>query len=723
MMLKSLAEKGGKVLDIIKHLKEEKNINFTDEQKKAVNHVYGPNLTLAVPGAGKTTCLMARTANLIFNHGIDPKSILTVTFSKASALDMQHRFAEIFGDVGENIRSVKFSTIHSFAYRIVNHVYQDKILIEDMRSPITKSRLIKNIYKELTGEYMEEDKLEEISNSISYAKNKMVDINSLNKEELLELCSFKEFKDIYLKYEKMKEKDNYIDYDDMLTLCYEKMANDKRYLNLLRNHFQFIQIDESQDTSTVQFAIVELLARPMNNILFLGDINQGIMSFRASDIRYLLNFKKKFPSGSIYTMSRNFRSTKDIVDVANKFVKKNIERYDFEMFTEKGSDRPINIVYVDTEKKELDYIIGKLKKATNLGENAVLFRNNISCIPLVDKLSKEKIPFYMKDHGKRFFSHWLISDIKAFINLAIDNNDFNSLYRIYYKSNLYISKQLIMDSRNYTTDKGCLDALEKMESLRDDQLDRVRKFTMNMRCLSKAKGREIAKIIRKDLRYEDFIINNSEAMGYSQDSLLNLISIFSLITADSSSLLDVLKRLDYLEKLIKASSKNKNQNVVTLTTIHGSKGLEWENVYIMNMIDSIFPSSQATKLESKGDNSLMEEERRICYVGITRGKRYVDLVIPRSIAGKEVYPSKFIWEIEKIIRIDKGDKSYEDSIRRKKGNRFNLGDIVKHSKFGKGKIVDINQKDDYLVINFYDSGIKKLVLSLAVAGLLSKVCK
>lgn len=709
-------------MDVVKYLKEEKNINFTDEQEKVVRYVHGPNLTLAVPGAGKTTCLVARTANLVLNHGIDPKSILTITFSKASSLDMKHRFVSLFGDVVENVNDVSFSTIHSFAFKIVRQTHPNKTLIDISGSPATKNGLIKGIYNKLTGEYIEEDKLEEISTSISYVKNKMINLYLLNNEELSEICSFKEFRDIYFRYEKIKDREDYIDFDDMLTLCFEKLINDARYLNLLRNHFKFIQVDEAQDTSTIQFAIVELLAKPTNNIFFLGDINQGIMSFRASDIKYLLDFKEKYPEGSVYTMSRNFRSTKDVVEIANKFIKTNKERYDFDMYTDRDYDRPMNIVYTETDEKELDYIVDKLRHSTNLGESAVLFRNNISCIPLIDKLSKANIPFYVRDHDNRFFTHWVISDIKAFIQLARDDNDFESLSRIYYKSNLYVNKQAIMEAQSYTTDKGCLYALTKVESLRGDQLVRVYEFMMNMRRLRKAKGKDIAKIIKKDLRYEDYILKNSEDMGYSSENLINLISIFSLISSDCNELSDVISKLDYLEELIKASSKNKNGNVVTLSTMHGSKGLEWENVYIMSMTDGIFPSIQATKLQSKGNDSLMEEERRLCYVAITRGKRYVDLVVPKRRGNKEVYPSKFIGELNSLLSGKTVKSESYDTVNKPVSNViFELGDVVKHRKFGQGEVIDVEEAKDMLTVRFNLKGVKKLVYSLSSGGLLERV--
>lgn len=719
-------------MDVVKYLKDKKNINFTDEQIKVVRYVDGPNLTLAVPGAGKTTCLVARTANLVLNHGIDPKSILTITFSKASSLDMKHRFLSLFGDVSDNAGDVSFSTIHAFAYRIVRQVHKGKTLIDSNETPVTKAKLVKNIYNQMTGEYMEEDKLEEISTAISYVKNKMLELDELSKEELSEICSFKEFKDVYNRYERIKKDKNYIDFDDMLTLCHEKLKSDSHYLNLLRNRFRYIQVDEAQDTSTVQFAIVELLARPRNNIFFLGDINQGIMSFRASDIRYLLDFKKKYPEGSVYTMSRNFRSTKDVVDVANRFIKKNTERYDFDMYTEKENDRPINIVYARSEEDELEHIVDRLKGVNNLSDSAVLFRNNISCIPLIDRLSKEDIPFYVRDHDNRFFTHWVVSDIKAFIKLAMNENDFESLSRIYYKSNLYINKAALLESKKHKTDKGSLYALTRVKFLRDDQRNRVYEFVMNMKRLRRAKGRDILRIIRKDLRYEEYILKNSEDMGYSSENLLNLISIFSLIVDDCTDLSAVLKKLSYLEELIKSSSRNKGANVVTLSTMHGSKGLEWENVYVMSLNDGIFPSVQASKLDSKGDSSMMEEERRLCYVAITRGKRYVDLLVPRLRAGKEVYPSRFVWEIEKSLEpeedtmesdenIWKEEENFDSFIDKKKMNPFELRQKVKHKKFGEGIIIDINKDEDYLVINFASFGLKKIVLSLAATGLLERI--
>lgn len=706
-------------MDVVKYLKEEKNINFTDEQKEVVCHVHGPNLTLAVPGAGKTTCLVARTANLVFTHNIPAKSILTITFSKPSSLDMKNRFMTLFGKFANDINAdVMFSTIHSFAYRIVRDIHKNKILIDSNDSPATKNELLKDIYKSITGEFVEEEKLKDISNAISYVKNKMIDTETTSEEWLSDICTFEEFNDVFLMYEEYKKSKNYIDFDDMLTLCYEELVSNANLLNRLRNTFRYIQVDEAQDTSTIQFAIVQLLAKPNNNIFFLGDIDQGIMSFRASDIQYLLDFKKIYPKGSVFTMRRNFRSTKDIVDVANIFIKSNDGRYDYDMYTERSKERPIKIAYVSTEDKELEYIVEGLSRIKNLSESAVLFRHNITCIPLIDRMSRAGIPFYVKDHDNKFFSHWVISDINAFINLALDERDYKSLLKIYYKSNLYINNEAVMESKKHITNKGCLDALTKVPNLRKDQLNRINEFIINIKRLRKSKGKDIIKIIRRDLRYEDYIKKSSEGRGYSLENTLNLISIFELITEDCNKLLDVKKKLDYLENIIKKSSNNKGGNVVTLSTIHGSKGLEWENVYIMSMNEGLFPSVQATKLESRRDNSLMEEERRLCYVAITRAKSYVDLIVPKSRLGKEVYPSKFIWEIEKAMGAhEDNEDNYEEEIRKSKSKSFEKGCSVKHLKHGYGWIVEIDQDNDLMVISYALVGLKKASYSSTIEEL------
>lgn len=536
----------------------------------------------------------------------------------------------------------------------------------------------------------------------------MLDINKIKEQELSVICSDKHFIDIYQVYENEKNKNGYIDFDDMLSICYDTLKTNDKVLGYFRNKYEYIQLDEAQDTSTVQFAIVEMIARPKNNIFFLGDTNQSILSFRASDIQYLLNFKKKYPEGIIYYMQKNFRSTKDIVEVANEFIKYNSERYDFDMSTDKGNQRPVTIVKVRNTYDEIGYIVGILNTTLDLSQNAILFRNNLSCVALADRLVKENIPFFVKDNDNRFFSHWVIQDLLAFIDLSLDVTDYDSLGKIYYKTELYITKELFNASKILNDGKGCLPALKKVKGLSDQQKSNIDKVIYMLKLLRKSDGLGIVNIIKHDLGYEEYLKKNAEKMGYSLDNLRQIMFIFEGLIENIPNADSIKGKLEELQQAMKFASFNKGKNCVTLSTIHGSKGLEWDNVYIISMVNGVFPTAQAIKLKNDGDGSLLEEERRLCYVAMTRGRYYVDFIVPEKMAYKEASPSLFIREVSQIINGEYYEEA-EDYI------SFKPGDKVLHNKFGEGEVISVSIDDNLLVANFNNKyGTKRLLYTICL---------
>lgn len=713
-------------MDIIRYLKVNKGIEFTPQQEKIINHIDGPALAIAVAGAGKTTVLQARIANLIFTYGIPSKNILTMTFSRASANDMKERFNFLFSDLAnENKVNIKFSTIHSFAYGVVNKYHKYKELIEPAKyGKVSKTTLLKNIYKLTNGSYIEEDKLDELSTAISYIKNKMIDITKLSQDDIQGICGIENFGDIFNKYEGHKRANGYIDFDDMLSICYDILISNQVVLDFYRETFDYIQLDEAQDTSKIQFSIVELLASPKNNIFYLGDLNQTIYSYRGSEISNLMDFGRKYPNGTVYFMEQNFRSTKDIIGLSNEFIKTNKERMEVNMFTENDNNRPVAIVNVEDEKDEIEYIIDKFKNYENNGTNAILYRNNLLAVPLINQLSKHKIPFYIREQDNRFFTHWVVADILAFIRLSLDKHDLDSLSKIYYKTNLYISKEVLYDSTKYNDGCGCLDALLKLSYLEEYQRDNIDKFKANLDKLKTSKGKSIAFNILSGLGYEDYLIKNATKLGYSFENLSNIISVFKIITEDCNNLKDVLAKMKELYTLMKTSSNNKGDNIVTLTSIHGSKGLEWDNVYIMSMVENIFPSRQSVIKAAEGDESLLEEERRLCYVAITRGKSYVDLIVLKNKNNNSVAPSKFIKEIRNIMLGKSAEEDTNVAINNQRvdvNSIFKSGDKVKHKQFGFGEVKSVNLPNDIITIMFNDKGTKRLMYSLCRDGILSLV--
>jgi len=343
-------------MDFIKHLSKKHNIHLNEQQQKAVINIEGLILLLAVPGGGKTTVIVSRCANMVINHKINPENILTLTFSKASALDMKHRFQKVFGsEVGSELH---FSTIHSFCYNVLR-TYTQKMrmtfptIIEDEKAPVTKSQLLRQIYQKQNESFISDDKLEELSNAICYIKNMMIPDNEIVDYK----TNINNFYGIFKSYEAYKRQNNYIDFDDMLTKTLDLFRQNEELVNAYRSKYEYINVDESQDTSYLQHQIIKCLASPRNNIFMLGDEGQSIYTFRAAFPKALLDFEKTYPGAQVFLMENNYRSTKSIVTAANKFIKQNNERYDKNMFSERDEGTPAKYSCLQDKNDQYEHVV------------------------------------------------------------------------------------------------------------------------------------------------------------------------------------------------------------------------------------------------------------------------------------------------------------------------------------------------------------------------------
>ena len=620
-------------------------MNLSKEQKKAVFHVKGPALVLAVPGAGKTTVLIHRTANLILNHKVSAERILSITFSRAAARDMENRYKNLYGDIS-NI-PVHFSTIHSFSYSLIReYAFKNKIryiLIEDQKKDLNKFNLLKSIYFSINKSHITEEKLETLLNSIGYIKNMLI-----SPEEFLanNKIDIKNFQHIFKTYEDYKRVNKLLDFDDMLTLALDILNRDKAILEKYRNKYDYIQVDEGQDTSKVQLEIIRTIAYPKNNLFIVADDDQSIYSFRGAYPKALLEFNKTYKDGKIFFMERNYRSSKNIVAVCNKFIKKNKLRYNKDIFTENPFYRPISIVRVASMLKQYEFIVEELKKHGEYEDTAILYRNNISSIGIIEYLERNNIPFYIKDTKLKFFNHWLIEDIMDFFLLAKDNTRIDVFENIYYKMDGFISKkQLHYVKANYRS-QSVFDALLDIPGINEFYRKNFLDLKLNFKKLSKMKPYDGICHIEKALGYEDYLKENSIKFGYVFDSLENLLAYLKIIAKPLNSIDDLLLRLKYLNHLL--SKSNKAKKGVTLSTIHSAKGLEFDRVYMIDLIDGEFPTATSIDEFNRGRIQMLEEERRLFYVGMTRAKRCLTLITLDSKNNKKVKPSMFLTELENL---------------------------------------------------------------------------
>lgn len=698
----SISMKGMSVLNksFFEDLSDNFSLELSDSQKRAVSHFNGPALVLAVPGAGKTTVLISRVANLIETQGIPASKILSITFSKASAKDMASRFQATFG---RNLGiSPKFSTIHSFAFFVIRD-FSSKTsktykLIEES-GPSSKSYILRNIYRELNNFFLSDDKLDELINSIGYVKNMMISPTDLK------ATGIRRFTDVYNAYEQYKAKNNLIDFDDMLSLSYDILSKNKDLLESYRSRYEYIQVDEGQDTSNIQHKIIELLSEPKNNLFIVADDDQSIYGFRGANPDYLLNFKEVYPDAKIFYMSKNYRSTIDIVDLSNKLIKKNKARYDKDLIPNSSINIPINIVKFKHQEEQYSYIFDLLD-SNELDDTAILFRSNVSSIPLLDILERNKTAFRLKDSKLNFFNHWLLKDILCFLRLSIDPSDFSSFEKIFYKMKGYISKKgVLFVEKNLNSELSIFSVLSSYGELKPFQVESMRKLNIDFKKLSKKRPLSAIEFISNDLNYLDYLKQKSDYMGYGMESNLSILNYIKSLASRCGSILDFIDRIEELKSFL---MENKSEEGVFISTMHSAKGLEFKNVFILDLVNGDFPSSNTLDSMKEGSLSLIEEERRLFYVGMTRAKENLHLLSYRYRDDSRVPPSIFLREVEGFLSEDLDDE-------------LKVNTLIRHKKFGKGIILDSNENS--ILVEFYSFGKKQLLKSTCLEENLIELLK
>ncbi len=673
----------------------EKNykINLNNQQKEAVTHTRGPALVLAGPGSGKTTVIVSRTAYLILEFKIKSENILTMTFNKAAAIEMEKRFNNIFSGISD--KKVHFSTFHSFCNSVVKDYekMQGKYLsrIEgDEESKNNKRLILKEIYKNINGSQINDDELEGLINDIGVIKNKMIkNLQEFN-------TNIKNFSQIYKSYESYKRENLLMDFDDMLTFAYAIL---QRYPNILKRYtgkYTFIQVDEGQDLSKIQFEILKLLVgSEEKNIFLVADDDQSIYGFRGAEPEYILSMEKQFNGCSFYYLSNNYRSTANIVEISSSFIKNNTERYDKKHSTCNEYKHDPFIVKTKDQSVQYNFIVDKVKE--HLRENnstvALLYRNNISSIPLAEALDRNGINFNVKQNKVFFFNHWVVQDILAFLKFSQDQTDIDSFWRIYYKMNRYISKAMLEYALNVGYKNSIIDGI-----LKNNDLETYRKMTLlnvksEFKKLSKKKPFDALNYIEKDFNYFEYVKDYCDDTGLFYDYIYSLFGVLKVMALKCRKITDYLQRIEEVKELLENPTSGAR---LTMSTIHSSKGLEYDCVMMLDMVNSELPGESAIDLfreENKAE--LLEEERRLFYVGITRAKEYLYLIYPNFRNGFREERTIFIDEIL-------------DCIKMKSLNDITEGMIVNHKHFGEGVIAAILEENKGSIIVEVDfNGIRR----------------
>ncbi|MEK5176026.1 ATP-dependent helicase [Heyndrickxia sp. FSL W8-0496] len=705
---------------------------LNQQQQKAILHTDGPLLLLAAPGSGKTTTIIMKIGYLIKEKGVNPKRIKAVTFSKASAMDMKERFNSFF----PMLPQVDFSTIHSLAFEVIREYFRKTNtsfqLIEGIqpleRNQLTlnKKIILKEIYNNLVGENITDDQLEELMSYTSLLKNKLIPEEHWSTVK----CQIPMAEKIVQEYELFKRTRGtvrLVDYDDMLTIANQVFEEDSEFLRTYQQRYDYVLTDESQDTSLVQHAIIEKLVCNHRNLCVVADDDQSIYTWRAADPKYLLDFKQVYPEAVILMMEQNYRSSKDIVDVATQFIQQNKHRYNKQMFTDNPSYQPIQLKRLADYQNQSKYLIREISQLDNYREVAILYRNHSSSISLMNDFDRAGIPVYIKDSNSHFFSHWVVQDILNFMRISYNDSRTDILEKIHTKFNGYITKQQMKDLQKINNKQSCFDNLLQYINLKDYQIKQLQKCKSLFQEMNGMAPLQVIRLIRESLGYEKALEKLSERYGFNLDHLLDILNTLEEIATTLDTMEEFAGRLQYLEKKMKESKFGKNKNVVTFSTLHSSKGLEFTRVYMIDLVEGIIPSKEETRSKEQGKVELIEEAVRLFYVGMTRAKLHLELLSYEIKNGKHVKESRFLDGVRSIMSPKKERKMKHDlngrmdisSTAIKEEEQLYVGMEIKHPIFGQGEIILLDREK--FEIRF-EAGVKKMSLKTCLEmGLLEAV--
>lgn len=622
-------------MDYFDYLEKNKNLYLNQQQKNAISHVSGPGLVLSTAGSGKTTVITTRAGKLIYDGILGDGRILTITFSKMAAMEMENRFISLFPDFNHN--HTHFSTIHSFSYRIVRDYFSKRK--KDINLINSNFDILKKI---MTKTYSQNglynvgiDEVENLASKVSYVKNMKIKPEDFQKSDL----GIKDFETIFLEYEKYKKSIDSIDFDDMLIYCEKILKQYKEITKKFKSFYKFIQLDEAQDTSLIQKDIIDLISN--GNLFIVGDDDQSIYSFRGSSPEILLDFKNTNKNGYIYPLDMNYRCDGYIVDEARNLIEKNMKRYSKNIIAKNEKKQKIVVKSFLSRRQQAEYIINKIKETPEI-ETAILYRYNISSIIPAEKLRNENIKFFIKEDRNKFFNSSVLRDILCFFKLSLNPRDIDSFLNIYYKCQTYFTKEMsIHVSKGHGT---IYDSLNKFPSLDKFKRKNIKDFKWNMNHVSKLSPEKALDYIRYEMGYDDYINRLEKDGRLTFSSMFLNIEIIKEICRNSNTINNFLDNIDFLQDLLKSSKDEKEANI-TLSSIHSTKGLEFERVFLIDNIFNEFPMEKKNQSDDEY-KKYVEEERRIFYVGMTRAKLKLEILYPEM-------PSLFISELNQNLKKDR----------------------------------------------------------------------
>ena len=680
------------------------------QQIEAVKHIDGPMLVLAGAGSGKTKVLTSRIAYLI-EQGVSIDNILAITFTNKAAKEMKEREIKL---IGYDAKSIQISTFHSLGLKIIKENYarlgyKSNFVILDSDDTLT---VVKKIMKDLNLNpkfYNARD----IRNKISSAKNELMDPEQYSKVEF-----DSNIIEVYRKYNKKLLINNSVDFDDLLILPIKLFKQYPDILKYYQDKYKYVLIDEYQDTNEAQYIFSKMLCNNHKNIFVVGDNDQAIYAFRGANYKNILNFEKDYPDCKVIMLEENYRSTQNILDAANSVIKHNKMRKDKNLWCNNDIGSKVKYIKTDSDKEECAYVSEKIKELhdnnVSYEDIAILYRTNAQSRLIEEEMLKNGIPYRIVG-SFYFYNRKEIKDLLCYLRLINNHDDDVSLLRVINTPKRGIGDKTIENLTNIATEKG-ISLFEAIESGKELSF---KKMILEME--KKCESMTLTEMV-------DMVLNDSGMKAeYEGDKSLESeirlenLEEFKSITKGYEEESGVISLTDFLNEVAIVSDVSEHQdstNKVSLMTIHAVKGLEFDNVFIVGMEEGIFPHYNSI---NEGTLAAIEEERRLCYVAITRAKKNLWMLNAkrRMLFGNTQInmPSRFMDEIDtkymetennrtgiidKMVNFVKEDKFRTDNV------SYETGDHVKHDEFGEGVVVSVD--GSLITIAFpHPYGIKKMM--------------
>lgn len=605
---------------------------FSESQRRAVTQADGAALVLAGPGSGKTAVITGRIRYLIEQCKVPPEQILVITFTKAAAGEMRLRFQSMME--GRRL-PVQFGTFHAVFFSILKHAYHYRS--DQIISPEWKYAFLREI---LSGYHLREDEeqelMENLLGEISVVKNEQLDLAHY----YAKCCGSSQFRDIYQAYDRKLRENRMIDFDDMLTLTYELLTKRPDHLKAWQQKFQYLLVDEVQDMNRLQYEILRLLAAPQNRLFLVGDDDQSIYQFRGARPELMRRFVSDYADAKQLYLEENYRCGSKIVQVSQNLIAHNKDRFEKRIIAARAVTGTVILKEYPSTLKENQAILAKIRERQAAGvplcNIAVLFRTNRQSGYLLEKFMEAGIPFYAKERIPLVYDHWIAKDVLCYLRLAAGSRDRGLFLQIMNRPLRYLGRDVL--------DEPQVD-LDSWEAVYEEQpwiARRIAQLAEDLQVMSHMGPFAAMNYVRKGIGYEEFVIDFAREHGQNERELVDVLDELQQSAVGFQSLVQWQAHVEEYRARMQEEQKktDRSREGVQILTLHGAKGLEFDTVFLPQLIEGLLPYKKAVL------DADMEEERRLFYVGMTRAKEQLVITHSKTLYNKEATASRFLSELE-----------------------------------------------------------------------------